>query len=41
MNSFQEWAFGKCEWWHFWRPQSGLLGGLFFGALLFGWMAFV
>lgn len=34
MNAFERWAFNDAPWWKCWRPQSGLIGGLFAGAIV-------
>lgn len=28
------WAYRDAEWWQFWMPQSGPLGGVIFGLVL-------
>ena len=33
---FFEWAGGDAEWYQFWRPGSGFVGGYIFGVVLFG-----
>ncbi len=28
IDKFHEWIIGPAEWWEFWKPQSGVVGGL-------------
>lgn len=42
MNAFLKWFQQPAEWYEFWMPQSGPIGGLIFGAILsppLAWLA--
>ena len=30
---------GRCEWWRFWNPKSGLFGGIIAGGIVGGLLA--
>ena len=29
-----EWMVRDAEWWQFWRPDSGIVGGVIFGVII-------
>ncbi len=36
MKVFYKWKSREAKWYHFWRPQSGLFGGMIFGLFIVG-----
>ena len=36
MKIITNWIMRDAKWYHFWRPQSGFIGGFIFGAIILG-----